>query len=261
MTKIAGRAAIVTGAAQGLGLACAEALARAGASVLMADYNGDKVKAAASQLAAKNLPVASARVDVTSEPDVAGMMKAALDRFGRIDILVNNAGGSGSVTANDIEDVTEAIWDDVIDRNLKGPYLCCRAAVPHMKSRKYGRIVNFSSGLAKGVGRPTGTAGAVLPYAASKAGVLGLTYMLAKALGPWNITVNAVLPGFVLTEPGARVRDWYDGLPDAAKTALTSRNPTGRAGTPDEVASAVLYLASEEASFVSGVALDVAGAA
>jgi 3-oxoacyl-[acyl-carrier protein] reductase len=101
----------------------------------------------------------------------------------------------------------------------------------------------------------------VLPYASSKAGVLGLTYTLAKMLGPWNITVNAVVPGFVLTEPGARVRDWYDGLPEAAKSALTSRNPTGRAGSAAEVASAVLYLASEEASFVSGVALDVAGAA
>jgi 3-oxoacyl-[acyl-carrier protein] reductase len=259
--SFAGRAAIVTGAAQGLGLACAEALARQGAAVLMADYNGDKAKDAAARLAAKNLRVASSRTDVTKEADVASMVKAALDAFGRIDILVNNAGGSGSVTANDIEDVTEAVWDDVVDRNLKGPYLCCRAVVPHMKSRKYGRIVNFSSGLAKGVGRPTGTAGAVLPYAASKAGVLGLTYMLAKALAPSNITVNAVLPGFVLTEPGARVRDWYDGLPDPAKAALTSRNPSGRAGRAEEVASAVVYLASEEASFVNGVALDISGAA
>jgi NAD(P)-dependent dehydrogenase (short-subunit alcohol dehydrogenase family) len=259
--SVKGRAAIVTGAAQGIGLACAELLARDGAEVLMSDYNGEKLKAAASRLSKQGLKVEAARADVTSAKDVAAMVGAGLGAFGHVDILVNNAGGSGSVTATDIEDVTEAVWDDVVARNLKGPYLCCRAIVPHMKARKYGRIINFSSGLAKGVGRPTGTAGAVLPYAASKGGVLSLTYMLAKALGPFNITVNAVLPGFVLTEPGARVRDWYDSLPEAAKTALTSRNPSGRAGTAAEVASAVLYLASDEASFVSGVALDVAGAA
>jgi 3-oxoacyl-[acyl-carrier protein] reductase len=101
----------------------------------------------------------------------------------------------------------------------------------------------------------------VLPYAASKAGVLGLTYMLAKALAQWNITVNAVLPGFVLTEKGARVRDWYDKLSPEGQKALVARNPSGRAGTPEEVASAVVFLASEEASFVNGVALDVSGAA
>jgi NAD(P)-dependent dehydrogenase (short-subunit alcohol dehydrogenase family) len=253
---VAERAAIVTGAAQGLGLACAEALLKAGTRVLMADYHGDKVRDAASRLG-----TASVRCDVTSEAQVKAMVAAALDRFGRVDILVNNAGGSGSVTATDIEEVTEQIWDDVIDRNLKGPYLCCRAAAAPMKAQKYGRIINFSSGLAKGVGRPTGTAGAVLPYAASKAGVLGLTYMLAKALAPWNITVNAVLPGFVLTEKGARVRDWYDRLPPEGQKALVARNPSGRAGTPEEVASAVVFLASEEASFVNGVALDVSGAA
>jgi NAD(P)-dependent dehydrogenase (short-subunit alcohol dehydrogenase family) len=254
-----GRAAIVTGAAQGLGLACAEMLAREGAAILMCDYNGAKVEEAARRLAAEGLRVAARRVDVTVESDARAMAQAALAAFGRIDILVNNAGGSGSVTANDIEDVTEAVWDDVVDRNLKGPYLCCRAVVPHMKAARYGRIVNFSSGLAKGVGRPTGTAGAVLPYASAKAGVLGLTAMLAKALAPWNITVNAVLPGFVLTEPGARVRDWFDALPEAARAALVSRNPTGRAGRAEEVASAVRYLASEDASFVNGVALDVSG--
>ena len=227
----------------------------------MSDYDGDKVAEAAKRLAGEGLRVVALRADVTREADASAMAKATLDTFGRIDVLVNNAGGSGSVTANDIEDVTEAVWDDVVDRNLKGPYLCCRAVVPHMKTAKYGRIVNFSSGLAKGVGRPTGTAGAVLPYASAKAGVLGLTYMLAKALAPWNITVNAVLPGFVLTEPGARVRDWFDSLPPAAREALISRNPTGRAGRAEDIAEAVRYLASEAAGFVNGVALDVSGGA
>jgi 3-oxoacyl-[acyl-carrier protein] reductase len=259
--SFAGRAAIVTGAAQGLGLACAEALAREGAAVLMADFNGPKVEEASRRLAASGARAKAVRCDVSVGAEVAAMAGAAMDAFGRIDILVNNAGGSGSAPANDIEQVTDAIWADVIGRNLTGTFLCCRAVVPHMKAARYGRIVNFSSGLARGTGRPQGTAGAVLPYTAAKAGILGLTTVLAKTLAPWNITVNAVVPGFVLTEPGARVRDWFDALPEDGRKALLSRNPTGRAGKPEEVAGAVLYLASEAAGFVSGVALDVSGAA
>jgi NAD(P)-dependent dehydrogenase (short-subunit alcohol dehydrogenase family) len=251
----------VTGAAQGIGFAVAERLTAGGARVVMSDVNAAKLREAAGKLATRGCEVVQTVADVTSPREAADLAAAAMRAFGRVDILVNNAGGSGSTTATHIEDVTEAIWDEVVDRNLKSVFLVCRAVVPHMKAQKYGRIVNVSSGIAKGSGRATGTAGAVLPYASAKAGILGLTYTLAKLLAPSGITVNAVVPGFILTEPGARVRDWYESLPEAARSALVSRTSMGRAGEAAEVANAIAFLASREASFVSGAALDVTGAA
>jgi NAD(P)-dependent dehydrogenase (short-subunit alcohol dehydrogenase family) len=232
-----------------------------GAKVVMTDVNAGKLRESAARLAASGATVVDTAADVTSSAQVADLVATAQRAFGRIDILVNNAGGSGSVTAQNIEDVTEEIWDAVIDRNLKSTYLVSRAVVPQMKAQRYGRIVNVSSGIAKGSGRVTGTAGAVLPYASSKAGVLGFTFILAKLVAADGITVNAVVPGFILTEPGARVRAWFDALPDEARTQLASRTPMGRTGLASEVANAIAFLASREASFVSGAALDVAGAA
>jgi 3-oxoacyl-[acyl-carrier protein] reductase len=254
--RLEGRVAIVTGAAQGIGLAIAQRFAAEGAKLIMVDRNGDKVRAAALPLGA-----AVAAADVTDSRQVDALVKAAIDAHGRVDILVNNAGGSGTVNANPIESISDEVWDQVVALNLKSAFLCCRAVIPHMTERGYGRIVNISSGIARGNGRPTGTAGAVLPYASAKAGVLGLTYTLAKMVATSNITVNAIVPGFVLTEPGAKVREWFEGLAPEAKSALLSRTSMGRAGEGGEIAAAVLFLASEEASFVSGAALDVAGAA
>jgi 3-oxoacyl-[acyl-carrier protein] reductase len=259
--RLAGRVAIVTGAAQGIGLAIAERFAGEGAKVVMADRNAEKVGASAARLRETGAGVTAAAVDVTDSRQVDGLVREAIAAHGRVDILVNNAGGSGSVNANPIESITDEVWDAVVALNLKSAFLCCRAVVPHMKERGYGRIVNISSGIARGTGRPTGTAGAVLPYASAKAGVLGLTYTLAKMVAASNITVNAIVPGFVLTEPGAKVREWFEGLGPEAKTALISRTSMGRAGEGGEIAAAVLFLASEEASFVSGTALDVNGAA
>ena len=258
--KFKGRTAIVTGAAQGIGYATAERLAREGANVVLVDLNREKTKLAAERLRAAGGNALEAAADVTSAGQVGGMLEAALKKFGAIDILVNNAGGSGAANATEIESVSEEIWDRVVSLNLKATFLCCRALVPHMKSRRYGRIVNVSSGIAKGAGRATGTAGAVLPYASAKAGVLGLTFTLAKLLAPSGITVNAVVPGFVLTEPGARVRAWFDALTQEARSALLSRTPMGRVGEAGEVAAAILFLASEDSSFVSGAAIDVTGA-
>jgi 3-oxoacyl-[acyl-carrier protein] reductase len=258
--KFSGRTAIVTGAAQGIGYATAERLAGEGANVVVVDLNAEKTKIAADRLRASGGKVLEAAADVTSAAQVGEMVDAVLKKFGAVDILVNNAGGSGATSATAIEAVTDEIWDRVVNLNLKSTFLCCRAVAPHMKARRYGRIVNLSSGIAKGSGRATGTAGAVLPYASAKAGVLGLTFTLAKLLAPDAITVNAVVPGFVLTEPGARVRDWFERLPAEAKSALVSRTAMGRAGEPGEIAAAILFLASEEASFVSGAAIDVTGA-
>ncbi|MBI2748501.1 MAG: SDR family oxidoreductase [Burkholderiales bacterium] len=259
--RLEGRTAIVTGAAQGIGLATAGRCAAEGARLVLADANGAKLREAAGRLRAGGATVLEAAADVTSSSAVQAMIDAALRAYGAVDILVNNAGGSGRATATEIEAVSEEIWDGVVDLNLKSAFLCCRAVIPHMKARRYGRIVNVSSGIARGAGRVAGTAGAVLPYASAKAGVLGLTFTLAKLVAQSGITVNAVVPGFVLTEPGARVREWFDSLPAEAKTALVSRTSMGRAGEPAEIASAIVFLASEEASFVSGAAIDVSGAA
>ena len=254
--RLKDRVALVTGAAQGIGLATVERFAAEGAKLVLADLNGAKVRAAAEKLGGLGI-----EADLGAAAGAQAAVAKAIEAHGALDILVNNAGGSGRTTATEIEAVTDEIWDQVIGLNLRSTFLCCRAAIPHMKARGYGRIVNISSGIARGVGRPTGTAGAVLPYAAAKAGVLGLTFTLAKMVAASNITVNAVVPGFVLTEPGARVRDWFEGLSAEARGALISRTSMGRAGQAGEIASTILFLASEEASFVSGAALDVTGAA
>lgn len=258
--RLEGRTAIVTGAAQGIGFATAERFAAEGARLLVADVNAGKLRDAAERLRKTGAAIVDVAVDVTSSVGVDEMVSTAVRECGAVDILVNNAGGSGGTTATEIEAVTDEIWDEVVDLNLKSAFLCCRAVIPHMKARKYGRIVNVSSGIARGTGRPTGTAGAVLPYASAKAGILGLTFTLAKLVAASNITVNAVVPGFVLTEPGARVRQWFDGLSAEVRAALVSRSSMGRAGQAVEIANAIVFLASSEASFVSGAAIDVTGA-
>jgi NAD(P)-dependent dehydrogenase (short-subunit alcohol dehydrogenase family) len=259
--RLAGRTALITGAAQGIGLAVAQRFAAEGAKLVLVDLNAEKVEAAAARLREGGAAASAVAADVTVAADVKAAVERALRDHGCLDVLVNNAGGSGNVRAFEIEAVTEEIWDRSMAVNLKSAFLFCREAMPHMKARGYGRIVNVSSGIARGNGRPQATAGAVLPYAAAKAGVLGLTSTLAKMVAEAGITVNAVVPGFVLTEPGARVRDWFDALDPGARAALLSRTSMGRPGEATEVANAILFLASEESSFVSGTALDVTGAA
>lgn len=228
--------------------------------MVLTDVKAAKVADAARRLADEGAEAISVAVDVGDGAQVAAMIDTARAAFGSIDVLVNNAGGSGDQRSTEIEEVSEEAWDGVIDANLKGTFLCCKAVMGGMKAQGYGRIVNISSGLAKGIGNPQGTAGAALPYAAAKAGILGFTYFLAKTAARHGILVNAVLPGLMLTEPGARVRDWFDGLSEEAKAQVLARNAMGRAGAPEELASIVLFLASEECGFVSGAAIDVHGA-
>jgi NAD(P)-dependent dehydrogenase (short-subunit alcohol dehydrogenase family) len=258
---VADRHAIVTGAAQGLGLAIARALAEGGARVLLSDVQAEKVAAAVHDLPGGPSRHVAAVADVTAAGQVEAVVAMARAAFGRVDILVNNAGGSGTVGVADIEDTTEAIWDRIVDTNLKGAFLCCRAVVPAMKAQRYGRIVNLSSVAARGSFGPLLTVGARLPYCAAKAGVQGLTYQLARDLGPWNITVNVVVPGFTLTEPGARVYRQFSELSEAERQALIGPLPLGRPGEPRDIAGAVRFLASDEAGYVSGATLEVSGAA
>lgn len=262
--RLAGRMAIVTGAAQGLGFGIAQRFLAEGASVVMADIQEEKVKAqslvACQQAGLGPDKVLAVGLDVGKSAAVDAMVTQCVQRFGRVDILVNDAGGSGTRSVIDIEQIDDDLWDAVIGSNLKGTFLCCRAVMPHMRKQGYGRIINFSSTLARGMFGGTGTVGARLPYAASKAAILGFTAQLAKDVGTSGVTVNAIVPGLILGEPGSRVRDRFEALDDAGKAHLTKTLPLGRTGEASEIAAAALFLATEEASYVSGTSLTVDGA-
>ena len=257
--RLDGHVALVTGAAQGIGRATAEALAAAGAHLIVSDRQADKLRGVVSALEGRGHKAVSAPADVTDRTQVRGMIEQGLKAFGAIDILVNNAGGSGNIGVEQIEDVPEALWDEIVDANLKSAYLCCQAVVPHMKSRRRGSIINFSSMSAKGAFGPRGTSAARLPYAGAKAGIIGFTSQLAKDLGPFGIRVNAVMPGFILTQPDARVAQRYEELSRDEQEGMVRPVPLGRPGRPEEVAAVVLFLASDAASYVSGATIEVNG--
>ena len=253
--------AIVTGGAQGIGRATVAELLGRGCRVCAVDLQGDKVRDSMAELDASGDWVMTMEVDVTSTEQVEEMAGRTLERFGRLDILVNNAGGSGHVGIDHIEDVTDDIFERVVDGNLKSAFLCTRAAAPMMKERRYGRVVNLSSISAKGAFGARGPSAARLPYAGAKAGIIGLTNQLAKDLGPWGITVNAVMPGVIVTEPGARVAERFRVLSVEEKEQMVGSIPLGRVGRAEEVASVIGFLCSDGASFVSGATIEVTGGA
>jgi len=254
-----GKSAIVTGSGQGIGRSIAKELAALGAHVLVCDLRSKGIDAVVSEIR-KTGGVATPFVcDATNRQQVDSLVNVALGSFGKIDILVNNVGGSGTQDVDQIEEVTDDIWSFIMDLNMKSMFLCSRAVVPHMKSKSYGKIVNLSSMAAKGSFGGRGAAAARLPYAGVKAGVVGFTLQLAKDLGPLGINVNAVMPGLILTEPGTRIAERYARLPEEAKKRSLERVPLGRRGTAEEVAKAVAFLASDEASYITGTVLEVAG--
>lgn len=255
-----GKIAIVTGAAQGIGVAIVRELVSKGAKVMACDVQKDKVESAAAQIREEGWEVAAFGADLTQPEEAKEMVRQTIETFGRIDILVNNAGGSGNVGIDHIEDVSEDLWDFIIDSNLKSAFLCCRAITPHLKENSYGKIINFSSGSARGTFGPRGTSAARLPYAGAKAGVDGFTKQLAKDLAPWGINVNAIMPGFILTESDARVAKRYEELTKGEQKDMWDRVPMGRPGKPEEIAKVAAFLASDDSSFVSGAIIEVTGA-
>jgi len=256
MSQLAGQVAIVTGAAQGIGLGIARQLGAAGAALMIADINAEKAATAAAALAADGYRTASIGVNVGVQAEVAAMVDATLDQLGRIDILVSNAGGSGHVALPTIEETEEAAWDSVVSANLRGTYLCARAVVPHLKAQQSGRIVNFSSVVVRGSAGSVGTVGARLPYAASKAGIEALSRQLAHDLSPSKITVNCVVPGMVMTEPGARMHERFAQLDTAMQERVLDMFHGEFCG-PDDVGALVSFLVSPAARHISGQAIPI----
>ncbi len=245
MGAIENKIAIVTGGGGGIGGAIVRRFAREGAKLVLADIDPGTAKATASELSAQGTDAIPFVADVTNKKSVGEMMQAALDRWGRIDILVNVAGGAERKA---VVEMTAAEWDYVVDMNLKSAFLCSQAALPAMLKQKYGKIVNISS-IYGFTGNATRSS-----YAAAKAGVAAFTKSLALEVVNDGINVNAVAPGRVTTP---RVRDRYS---DEAWAAAVAQVPMGRAGTPEEIASAVLFLATDENSYVTGQTIHINGA-
>jgi len=242
--RIDGKVAIVTGGAQGIGQGICLRLADEGAKVAIFDANLDEARKTAQEIERSGGTALAIKVDVTRAAEVEAAVKQVIAKFGRVDILVNNAGIS---LVSKVADMTEDIWDRVHTVNLKGVFLCCRAVVSHMKERKYGKIINIVSILA--LRGSTYYA----HYGASKAGVVGFTQGLAVELGPHNVNVNAVGPG-VIDTPMAD----HDVGPEV-RQRLQKRIPLRRIGVPEDIANAVLFLASDEASYITGQCLYVCG--
>ena len=249
--KLENRVAIVTGAGGGLGLVCSRELLSEGATVVLTDANQTILDKAGKELSIYDGRYMLQEMDVTNGDNVRAVMKAVFERYGRIDILVNIAGGS-LFTPKKLDEIKEDDWDKVIDVNLKGTFLCCQAVVDYMAKNNYGRIINTSS-----IGGRTASIVTGVPYAAAKGGVIALTRRLALEVGKHSITVNAIAPGTVLS--GQRMIDLWNELSNAQKEDILSAIPLGRLSTAEEQARGIVFLASEDASYMTGAVLDVNG--
>lgn len=249
--RLLDRRAIVTGAGRGMGLAIAKALFSEGARVILIDIDEKGVVDAARQLDRKYDRALGKRVSVTDKEEIQNLVKEVKAHWGGIDILVNNAGGALE-TPYRLEEIEEKDWNLVVDVNLKGAFLCCQAVIPEMAQQGKGSIVNISA--LAGHWRAS-LAG--VQYTAAKAGVEGLTRQLAYDWGKSGIRVNAVAPTVTLT--GERVQGLWEAKGEEEKEKVLSAIPLRRLGTPQEVASVVVFLASDEASYITGITIDVNG--
>lgn len=243
MNRLQNKVAVITGGAGGIGKAAVEKFVSEGASAVIWDMDITAGKKVAEELIAKGGKAIAVQVDVTKIESVEDAAKETINKFGTIDILINNAGITKDAS---LAKMTTEQWQMVLDVNLTGVFHCTKAVIPVMIEKKYGRIINTSSvvGIYGNFGQTN--------YVATKAGVIGMTKVWARELGRKGITVNAVAPGFIATE-------MIKTVPENILKALEEKTPLGRLGSPDDIANAYLFLASDEASFINGATLSVDG--
>lgn len=242
--SFAGRTALVTGAGSGIGAAIATHLAARGANVVVNDIDPAAAERTVAAIAAASGIAVAFAADVTSEPEVRAMCRRILETFGALDILVNNA---GVLSTTPTAELAVDAWERTLAVNLTGAFNCCRAVLPAMQQRRYGKIINIASLAGESGGISVG-----VDYAASKGGLLALTRRLALEVAAFAINVNAIAPGTTSTP-------MVDAMPEEDRTALLAKIPLGRFATPADIAYAACFLAGDESSFITGATLDVNG--
>lgn len=236
------RVVLITGSASGMGRQTALRMAEKGATVVINDIDAEKLHSTVNEFRGRGFRALDALADISNKAAVEAMMQSVIDEFGRVDVLVNNA---GMERAGALRKLSEADWDLTVDINLKGTFLCSQAVHGHMVANKHGRIINIASrAWLGGAGQA--------PYSSAKAGVVGMTRSLAVELGRAGITVNCIAPGLIHTP-------MWDELPDKDQQFLLARQPTGKLGDTDDIANTVMFLADDEAGFISGQVLYVCG--
>jgi len=250
LLNLSGQVAVITGANRGLGRAMAEVFAQTGARLTLMARTADRLEAVAAELRqthpagqGEDPTILAIPTDVSEPEQVEAAMQQTMATWGRIDILINNAGVARPGT---IDDIDLANWQQILNINLTGAYLCSKAVLPAMKQQRHGRIINISS-----ISGQTGGVSGGAHYAASKGGMLGMTKTLARDLGQYNITVNAITPGQIETDPAK--------IPPDKRQQLVSQIPLGQLGEPNDIAYATLFLASPMAKYITGATIDVNG--
>jgi 3-oxoacyl-[acyl-carrier protein] reductase len=252
MERLKDKVTIVTGSGQGMGLAIAHACAREGAKIVITDINDETIGAAVAEVKQKEGGDAiGIKMDVTKKSEVESGVKTVLDLWGHIDLLVNNAGGALN-TPHRLAEIEERHWDLVVNVNLKGAFLCCQQVIPQMVKQGKGAVVNMSA--LAGHWRAS-LAG--VQYTAAKAGIEGLTRQLAYDFGPSGIRVNAIAPTVTMT--GERIKGLWDDKGQEEKERILGQIPLRRLSTMEEIGAGVVFLASDESSYITGITLDICG--
>jgi len=250
--QFAGKAAIVTGGAKGLGKSFAMELASRGCAVLIADVDETELARTRQEIVNAGGTCICGKVDVTRAADTVAMVQQVLEEYGRLDLLINNAGGSMGVPKVPVDEILEEDWDRVVNLNLKGTFLCTKAAAPSMKKQKSGKIINLSSITARIGGELT-----PVQYVCSKGAISTFTRHVAQELGPFGINVNAIAPGITLTQRLEGM--WTQRKTEEERNTYLARIPLGRLGTVGEITKAVVFLCSSDADYITGITLDVNG--